>query len=400
MGAGRIDMARSGFIAVQADPGVAKAKRGEVLTTFAIATPETVQGSQDYGGRDKATAANPLFLRSNPAKDAPRGEAAGLAMGGAPVLRVNGKYRPLLDAGLADDDFDETDAIPIVNGRVGTPPDGTIAYLVNTTRHGAPVTLALHSGPGGGGGGADLVAHHDPDNPPLFSSMVGDISGDRVNLLKLAGLHTVLRVRAMVDQFCRGKTSSGGASSLNSIYLNATKSEGDHTGWLPTTFATHDALGSHERSGALRPATVTHLLGYSREGRPLVPMAVDCDALYTRGDPKFDAPQEILDHLEPDEIGTGVYPVRTWNMLDREPEHPFHCGKRKTLRRWHTPIPVAQKPSCFRSRQTVGEDTNGNPERTFPPAPEVYTGTMLQSTGLRLLSRPGILKGKPEVPHG
>lgn len=396
---GRIDMARSGFIAVECDPDIPEEKRGEALTTFGVATRETLAGTQDYGGRYKATAANALFLLSNQAKNAPRGEAGGLAMGGAPALRVNGKYRPLLDASQGSDRFEEVDAVPIVNGRVGNPPDGTIAYLVNTTRHGDPVTLALHSGPGGGSGGADLVAHHDPDNPPLYSSMVGDISGSQVNPLKTAGLHTVFRVRAMVDQFCQGATGAG-KSDLNSIYLNGTKSEGDHTGWLPVTFATHDALGSHERSGALRPATITHLLGYSDEGRPLVPLAVDCDALRTRGDPKFDSPEEILDQYEPDEIGTGVYPVRTWNMVDKEPRHPFHCKQKPTLRRLHTPIPVAQKPSCFKSRQTVSSDANGNPERTFPPSPEVYTGTMLQSTGLRLLSRPNILRGKPEVPYG
>lgn len=396
---GRHDFARDGFIGIQADPSIPKKARGEALATFAVSTPETLKNTQDYGGRDKMTAANPLIMRSNPAKLAPRGEAAGLGMGGAPALRANGKYRYLLDAGSSDDDFEEFTATPIVNGRVGNPPDGTIAYVVNTTRHGNPETLALHFGPGGGSG-ADLIAQHEGNGPPQYSSHVGEIAGDSINVARTAGLHTLIRVRTMLGSFCQGKTSSGPSVGPNSLFINATKSVGDHTGWFPVTYSTHDALHSHEVSGNLRPATNHHLLGYTPEGRPMVPGGNDCDTLWTRGDPNHDSPLEILDQDEPDEISLGLFPHRTWCMTDRDDFHAWHCKpKHPQKRRWHTPMPVTLKPSCFASRQTVSTDSNGNPERTFAPGPEVYAPTMYEGTGLRLISRPNILRGRPTVPY-
>lgn len=396
---GRIDMARNGFIAVGADAGIPKEDRGEALTTFGIATPETVKGTQDYNGRNKATAANALFMQSNTARRGPRGEAAGLAMGGAPALRQNGRYRYLEAAATTDGDFEEFDATPIVNGRIGNPPDGTIAYVVNTTRHGNPETLALHSG--GGGGDADLVAHHEGNSPPVLSSHVADITGDAINPARTAGLHTLMRVRSMLGSFCQGKTSSGPAVGPNSLFINATKSTGDHTGWFPATYSTHDALHSHEVSGNLRPATTYHLLGYTPEGRPMVPGANDCDTLFTRGDPKYDSPLEILDQDEPHPIALGVFNHRTWCMQDNSDDasHPFLCKRKPHLRRWHTPIPIVQKPSCFASRDTITVDSNDNPHRTFTPSPEVYAPTAFQGTGFRFLSRPNILRGKPAVPY-
>ncbi len=319
-------------------------------------------------------------------------------MGGAPAIRLNGKYRPLVDSANGDDDFDLVTATPIVNGRPGIPPDGTIGYLVNTTRHGNPETLALHSGPGGGPGGADLIAHHEGNSPPIYSSMVGDITGDSINPLRTAGLHTIFRVRSMVDGFCKGKTASSNAG-LNSVYLNGTRSAGDHTGWLPTTYATHDALHSHEVGGNQRPATKHHELGITPEGRMLVSGANDCDTLWTRGDPKHDSPLEILDQYEPDEISLGLFPHRTWCMTDEDGEHNAHCGKKEQLRRWHTPLPITLKPSCFKSRETVATDANGNPGRSFGPGPEVYAPTAYEGTGFRFISRPNILAGAPSVPY-
>jgi hypothetical protein len=389
--------AHGGVYGLKAKSTVPKQHRAKVLMQGAIVHPEKDRGYENYQAVDPSDPANALMLKAKPNR--PRGSERSWSFG-VPAIRQGGKYVPLLDSATGNSvDYEDVTATPIVNGRIGNPPDGTIALLVDCTEHGNPETLALHSG-GGGGPGGDLIAQHEGNSPPQYSSHVAEITGDQINTARTAGLHSLMRVRTMLGSFCQPKTSSSRPTGPNSLFINATKSVGDHTGWFPATYTQYDALHSHEVDGNLRPATTHHLLGYTPEGRAMVPGANDCDTLFTRGDPKFDAPLEILDQYEPEYIGEGVFPVRTWCMVDRDATHPFRCDPNKPqLRRWHTPLPVTYKPSCFGSRDTVASDSNGNPGRTFPTGPEVYAPTMYEGTGMRFISRPNILRGQPKVPH-
>lgn len=382
---------RTGMIGLTADATLPKRQRGAMLTQAVEVLGEGTAGLRDFGARWPSDPLNGLLLKSDPAKFAPRGSAASWTFAAPAAKRGQGaRFEVLRKHGTTDTDFLPVDAKAADFGYGGIVPGNTAALLVESSGHDDHETLAF--APGG-----PLVADHESVAPGAFSRWVWgmETGGEGIDASRGSGLHDVLRVRGMATDLCPGKTGVPGAARANSLYLNATKSAGTLTGWLPATFATHDALLSHEKRGPLRPATDLHALGRSWEARTLVPGALDCDALWTRGDPAYDAPLEIEDVEEP-QVGEGTFPLRVHIQYDSGVKHQGPCGERKGLRRLHVKVPVALKPSCTPTKMPVitgPGDANGNPTRTHESAPSVIAMAAFEGTGLRFRPRPDILKG-------
>lgn len=251
------------------------------------------------------------------------------------------------------------------------------------------------------GAGPSLVAHHYQPNPPDNSSMVYD-PGDGSDDDASAGLHGAVWVMPWVKGFCSanpqhempGKTDVplvDPPASLPegwALALNGTMSGGDTTGWLTTRHANRMACYSQEAGGPLMPTEgVRHMLAKAKDPRDGTDWRINqgmlwCDAIWGRGDPKKQAPLEILDRDAPDyTVPEGFY-VKARIVYDDDLMHVNHCGaNRRGMRIVVVPLPITQQPPCTASRQVV-KDSNGNPERSYPASQTVYSADLFNSPGL------------------
>lgn len=255
-----------------------------------------------------------------------------------------------------------------------------------------------------GGSPTDIILHHRSPNPPFNSTVAYD--PDPVTGIK-ARLSDALRIGPGPTQFCAAGTTTGDPTEEFWVYINATQHGGRFSGWFAAAFASEDAAFSFEVMGPLRPATKKHNLAFSRRlppaarGRAFNTGAFDCEANWTRGNPKFDAPMEILDVEEPDVQEPEGFPIRVWLMHDKDEFHPWMCKPFKLpgKRRWHLRSPVQETPPCDASKAYATVDSNGNPERAFESAPSVYMPGGTLSSFIDFVPQPGILLGDRNYPR-
>lgn len=436
----------NGFAPWDVDGAVPKINRGKIAIQIGEGMAEAEAGTFDYQVRRPGDPANALFWRHvSKNKVLPRGvlgswsfayvakrvrlfganKAGSGSSSGAtgPVTgpgsltagtgRAGGGVQAQLNLGWlplqnnlkeVDKDFEPRNDVTFLTGSYGGEiPGGVEAAIIATTGHGERHPVAIT--PGG-----PLIAHHEGPTPPKYSRHVFDIdaNGD-LDLDRHQGLHSFLRVRGWVEAFCKGvPTPSSKYKTPNAtpqlqggmtLMLNATKSEGDNTGYLATTFSSQDATMSHESSGPLRPATKQHLLGVTSDIRELVAGAIDTSAYYTNGQEKFDGPLEFIfqDYIPP---SRGPHPYVVELRMDNDMDHGFLCGTRKNMWRWETWIPVTETPPCFGESQKVPIDSQGNPDRTTESVPAVFAHAPYEGKGMIFHPRADVLSGKPTDQRG
>lgn len=279
--------AKSGYLGLEADRALQKKKRGEILAGAVQGFDEKTKGRRNYQAAWPSDPANALLLRSDPAKNAPRGSSASWTFG-VPATRDGANWRPMQRFKLGDKDF------LTVAAKILGPRD---AVLFETTGHTDHETVALV-------GGTNIRAHH-LNSPPPESSLVHDIDAQgQPDAVRNGGLHYTLRVRQMPEQFCTGKKPklpngekdtappdkpTPGAPLRYAPMLNFTRN-GDGTradGIMH--FANEEAVGSHEAFGFMRPSAPKHTVGFGEA--PIRQLAFDIDrGVFGDGSDPWSAP--------------------------------------------------------------------------------------------------------------
>lgn len=239
-----------------------------------------------------------------------------------------------------------------------------------------------------GGGSPPIILHHRPANAPQNSTPAYDPDA-RSSAIGL--LSDALRIMGGVDKFCDARaTAPSDEDRVYWVYLNGTKHGGNrHSGWLATTFADAEGLLSREVYGPLRAASSLHDLATSDEGRPIRPGAVDCDALFTRGNPRFDAPLWIEDVDEGTVMEPEGHKMRVHCQQDMRDVHAFMCkpGTRPHKRKWWVKQAVVETPPC--KGQKPPKPVTGPPEHALPYLPQAYFVGSHLAGGYSFLSHPG-----------
>lgn len=251
----------------------------------------------------------------------------------------------------------------------------------------AHVYIAAAAGPRAGQ--APIILHHEQPNPPDNSTLAYDPDGASN---RVAPLSDALRIRAGLATLCQPITGVK-EPELYWVYLNGTRSGGRESGWLATTFDREDALLSNEVGGPLRPSSVKHELGITSDKRSVRVGALSCDALFTRGNPEFDAPLWIEDVEEPNVQEPSGHPVRVHIQHDKDGTngphtHGFICkpGQRIGMRKVWVAAPVVEGPPCKGQRK---KPITGPARDMLPSTSLGYFAGIHQSNGLGFLSHPG-----------
>lgn len=250
----------------------------------------------------------------------------------------------------------------------------------------AHVFIASAAGPRGAQ--APIILHHEQPNPPDNSTLAYDPDAQSN---RVAPLSDALRIRGGVAAVCQPKTGVK-LPDLFWVYLNGTRSGGRESGWLATTFDKEDALLSVEVGGPLRPSSALHETAVTSDGRSLRVGALSCDALFTRGNPQFDAPLWIEDVEEPNVQEPSGHPVRVHIQHDRDGpngpwKHKFVCkpGEKIGMRKVWVASPVVETPPCKGQKKPV----TGPALATLPATSLGYFVGVHLANGFAGLSHPG-----------
>lgn len=362
-----------GLLAIVADPALPKRDRLEFMTGAARVTRETDTGLKNFAAQEPADPANGMLWPSDPAKNAPRGSVASWSFA-VPAAKLAGRgddWKPLERVGETDPDFLAQPVIAPDNSYGGRMPGKVAAAVLSTTSHDRPQLVAFT--PGG-----PLVAHHEGQDPPVYSRHVFDIDGQgNLDEQRHAGLHTVFWVRRM-PTLCggQGKTVVPGqqGGDLFAVMLNATRSKGDQTGWLSARFAVADGALSAEVFGPLIHGAPKHNLGNTADGDYRA-HAVSLGAYFGDGtDPNTGPKETILTQWEPG--AKGPFVRRVERRPDRDALHPFLCGPRKVVHKIQTWTdfqpqvpPVIGPPTWPVKRPPI---TGDPPTLIVPPEEPVY----------------------------
>lgn len=237
-----------------------------------------------------------------------------------------------------------------------------------------------------------IILHHWPPNAPVNSTIAYDPDG---NSKRAAPLSDSLRIRGGVNMLCPGTTAPPDDGDAYWVYLNGTQHGGNRlSGFLAATFANAEALLSREGYGPLRPATELHEFAVTTDLRSLRAGALDCDSLFTRGNPEFDAPLWIEDEEEPEVMEPSGHAVRVHCQHDKDGkngpyDHGFMCRptKRRGMRKWWVKQTVTETPPC--KGQKPGKPTTGPPAAALPALPMAYFVGSHMANGIGFLSHPG-----------
>jgi hypothetical protein len=399
-------MGDDGIRAVDIDKSIPKKLRGRLVMQFGKTTEEDVFGSEDWGMRSPGDVANSLYWRHDPSKNAPRGVVgsysdAFVAIGNYGVNMSKKSWLPLKDnTSAADDDFEPRDDISETLASYGGSrvPGGVPAMVVASTGHGTRHPFAFTSG-------GPLVADHESPTPPEYSRHVFDMDPQgNLDQVRHAGLHSIFRVRGSMSAHCVGvqppsskyavKPPKPDANGGYAIYLNGTRSTGDHTGWLPVTFAKEDALFSYERNGPLVPAADKFLIGVTSDARHLVAGGISTDAYHgppSRPDEWWGTQEFVFQPYIPPT--RGPFPVIVEQRFDKDVDIPGPCGTRKGQWRWETWSHFAEPPMCVGESEVYGALEDGN----MGWDGVTITHSNIQNNGLTFQPKSGIMttQGRP-----
>lgn len=339
------------------------------------AVAETRTPEKDYGGADGAVGGGVILAEYVPAGPLIGGNTI---VGGAPT--ATSRVYPLDNLGQRTSRLK-----PWIVGQnislLCDPTKPSKGFVLRGNQMGdkgfdAHVYIAAPAGPGVS---APIILHHRSPNPPQNSTPAYDPDLPQ----NQAPLSDALRIVSGIDGFCKkpGATSSKAQAVIRWVVINATLSGGRFSGYFAAHYAGGTALHSAETSGNLTISTSKHNLGIGDDGIAIRPGANHCDGLWTRGNPKFDAPLDIEDVEEPDVMDQEGHPMRVHCQHDNDVKHSFTCGPRDGLRRWHIKEPIVERPPCEGAKQP-GHSV------VFPTTAIGYFVGQLEMNGVALLSNP------------
>lgn len=374
---------RTGILALDADGQIPKTARGPLLASGAIKMPETIHRMGDFPATKFVEPGNTTFWKhSTVGQLAPRGAWGSWSFAMPYMTKVGANARPMDLKGHEDPDF-EDDFVYTQPYYGGDLPQGLWGIAASTTNHGLKDKIGVISG-------GPLVAHWRGNRPPSYSRHVFDISGDSLDSIRHAGLHTAWEVRKWVLPCQQGVTSSTPGLTRYAIALNG-KASADNTGHLFATFYSEDAHLSYSMDGPLRPATRLHEHGYGDS--PIRAGAIDTKAYFTGGNYPYDGPLDFIEEPYP-EVKDGITPYRVWRKFDFKEPHLFRCGPRKGKWKEYVRLPISETPPCTPTKK-YSEDSNGNPTRTFQAVPMLVTHQKVMSQGIYFQPRANIQRGRP-----
>lgn len=260
----------------------------------------------------------------------------------------------------------------------GTDPDGVYNYFLSNTN---PI----------------LIAHHNKEAPPQYSTHVFEMSGKEVDPNMHAGLHSIFRVKPI-------RTGSYGIEGEFGICLFGSQAD-DESGYLP--FVSRSTLSSSgpppgfrgsfvkpqvtnppatdaglpmsigllswEKGGFIFPGLLsgdTHNLGYNLQGEAVNMGKIATDALFQATNASYardyDMPLRFRYSDEPDMEPVEGYPIRVFLMRNPREKHYTFIGDKPNWWEWHT-------FSIFKSPSEVNnyvDDKPGNEDPDPKPDPE------------------------------
>jgi len=370
---------RIGPLALDIDGRFDKRQRSLFTMTGITIREEKNAGFWNFVGNDYGDFANAMTWEHIVSK--PRGGWGSWSFAIPYMTGVGTIGHPMQLKDIEDPDF-MPDTVYTQQSYGGLLPRGLWGIAAATTNHGPKDKIGVVSG-------GPLVAHWRGNQPPAYSRHVFDITGDRLDPKRHAGLHSTWEVRKWAPP-CSSKISASSFVDLYAIALNG-KASKDGTGFLFTTFPDADAHLSYGLSGPLRPASSKHLLAYGNS--PIHAGAIDTNAYYTDGRPEFDGPLEFIFEDYPT-VREGVTPYKVYLKRDKNATHRFNCGQKKDVWKWYVKLPVSETPKCEPTKDYAKLDSNSNPVRTYQQEPMLVVWQNQLSHGIYFQNRANILKGR------
>ena len=417
----------TGFQIADVDGDIAKERRDTLMPNLATLSPETTKSRGDWGITWHGGHANFMFWRYDPSNPPPTGNGVGgysyalparnlgpsqpasnppsgpgsppvtgpkLGSGGQAGIRPIGQgggslhsFLPLEIPGFVNFDYEQLDI-----EEAG--PDDWI--VLATTKHGDRRKMAFRSG-----GNPLLVADHRSNSPPDLSSIVHDGRGGSYDPDRKATLDTTFEVRHWVTPVVTPAGSGhavvkppdvdSGPPQYSIAWVGDASPDG--MGFCRIGFGDRDGMGSHLLSGPFVPSIeAKHKLSDTPDG-PMISLALSTNSYFRGTDNPFSAPLDFEEKFYPDPADSEFeYKVFLW--YDPNSRHPHFTGEKLGKWRWFTRVPIGETPKCSPTKDYSTTDTNSNPRRTFAEDSRAFIPKKVISTGLYLMPRVNLMKGR------